>query len=233
MAAPTPAAPTLAGVPQPGPRLSAAPLGTAAVAFDAEDTPAGRILRSARDMLLARTYSGLTMDALAHELGMSKKTLYAHYPSKDALVGAIIDTTARTIRRQADAVLSDPSRRFSHKLQAVLALVGAQFSVLRPGFVQDLQRVSPALFRQLAEMRERNIPLVFGRLLEMGVAEGLVRADVGVAFLVEFWLQAMHGLQQPAALARTGLTPQETFERGLDLFCQGLLTVAGRSEYAG
>jgi AcrR family transcriptional regulator len=203
----------------------------AGIAFDTEDTPAGRILRTARALLLTRRYSGLTMDALAHELGMSKKTLYTHYASKDALAGAIIDTAGATIRRHAALVLDDPRLRFTQKLHGVLTLIGAQFSVLTPAFVHDVQRFAPALFRQLGEMRERNIPLVFGRLLELGVAEGLVRPDMDVGFLVEFWLQAMHGLQQPVALARTGLTPRETFERGLDLFCRGLLTERGRAEY--
>jgi AcrR family transcriptional regulator len=205
----------------------------AGVAFDAPDTAAGRILRTARELLLARRYSGLTMDALAHELGMSKKTLYMHYASKDALIAAIIETTGATIRRHADAVLGDADQRFAEKLRAILALIGTQFSVLTPGFVHDLQRFAPALFRQLGAMRERNMPLVFGRLLELGVAEGLVRPDIEVTFLVEFWLQAMHGLQSPMALARTGLTPRETFEQGLDLFCCGLLTAPGRAEFRG
>jgi hypothetical protein len=81
-------------------------------------------------------------------------------------------------------------------------------------------------------MRETNIPVVFGRRLSIGVAEGMVRPELDVGFMVEFWVQAMHGLQQPDSLARTGLTPRGAFENGLDLFCQGLLTSAGRADYS-
>lgn len=202
-----------------------------AIPFDADEGPAGRILRTARELLLARGFSGLTMDALAHDLGMSKKTLYAHFPSKDALVLAIIDVTGRTIRREVDSVLSDANRSFTQKLHGVLGVISRQFTVLRPDFVRDLQRFAPPCFQRLREMREHNMPLVFGKLFRIGIAEGTVRDDLDVGFLVEFWMQAMHGMQQPAVLARSGLTPQETFERGVDLLFLGLLTPLGAAEF--
>lgn len=192
---------------------------------------ASRILRTARELFLARTFSGLTMDALAHELGMSKRTLYSHFSSKDALFAAIIEATGAAIRREVDAALGDASHGFTHKLRAVLQIVGRQFSLLSPEFVRDLQRFSPACYQRLRDMRERNIPLIFGRLFRIGIAEGTMRDDLAVDFLVEFWLQAMHGMQQPAALERTGLTPRVTFEKGLDLFFLGVLTPAGEADY--
>jgi AcrR family transcriptional regulator len=53
--------------------------------------PARRILGVVRERLFTYGYNALTMDVLAHDLGMSKKTLYVHFPSKDAIIGAIID----------------------------------------------------------------------------------------------------------------------------------------------
>jgi AcrR family transcriptional regulator len=203
------------------------------VPFDADNSPTGRILRTARELFLARTFSGLTMAALAHELGMSKKTLYAHFASKDALVMAIIEVTGHTIRREVDEVLNDAQHRFTEKLRAVLRIVGLQFSAVTPNFVRDLQRFAPDCYQRLHEMREHNMPLVFGRLFRIGMAEGMVRDDLDVNFLVEFWLQSMHGLQQPAAMERTGLTPRETFEKGLELFCLGVLTQEGKADYLG
>ena len=41
-----------------------------------------RILEAARAHLFAYGYSALTMDALAHDLGMSKKTLYVYFPRR-------------------------------------------------------------------------------------------------------------------------------------------------------
>ena len=58
---------------------------------ESDDSPPARILRAAREQLFTAGYNALTMDALAHELGMSKKTLYAHFAGKDAMIAVIID----------------------------------------------------------------------------------------------------------------------------------------------
>ncbi|HKA32612.1 MAG TPA: helix-turn-helix domain-containing protein, partial [Candidatus Binatia bacterium] len=47
---------------------------------------AARIVAAARRHFLAHGFRHVTMDDLAAELGASKKTLYASFPSKEALI---------------------------------------------------------------------------------------------------------------------------------------------------
>ncbi len=195
--------------------------------IDFEDGPEGRILATAREILLSQRYSGLTMDGLAFALGMSKKTLYVHFKSKDAIASAIIAVTGATIRRQAQAFINGPAE-FAEKLESLLRLVATHLSVLRPDFLQDLQRFAPHLRRELEAMKERNIPLLFGRVLDIGVEQGMVRSDIEVRFLIEYWLQVIKGMHDPEVLRRTGLAPREAFEKAVELFFCGLLTPAGR-----
>ena len=59
------------------------------------DLPAGqttrkRIISGARRHFFAHGFRGVTVDDLAAELGMSKKTLYAHFDSKPQIVEAAI-----------------------------------------------------------------------------------------------------------------------------------------------
>ena len=201
--------------------------------IDVEDTPAGRILLAARAILLAENYSGLTMDSLAQALGMSKKTLYAHYASKDAIVLAILEATGRTIRRQAQDAMALPGASFTPKMRAVLTVVGTHIGTMGPGFFADLQRFAPHLLREIDALKEHNIPLVFGRMLEAGRARGMVRDDIDIPFLIEYWLQVIKGVHQPELLARTGSTPKQAFDKALDLFFRGVLTDAGRNEGRG
>lgn len=196
--------------------------------IDLDDSPPGRILAMARQLLLQKNYSGFTMDDLAFSLGMSKKTLYVHFPSKEALVAAMVAATGATIRRQVAEVMAAPSE-FPEKLEAVLAIVGGQFGALGPGFLQDLQRHAPALYREIDALKERNIPLVIGGILKAGIAQGMVRADIDIPFVVEYWLQIIKGVHEPAVLARTGLTPREAFDKGIEMFFRGLLTPEGRA----
>jgi len=193
--------------------------------------PAGRIRLVARARLLAAGYSALTMDGLAHELGMSKKTLYRHFRSKDALIDSIIEEIGQSIRDRMDSVLSDPKLDFTQKLCALVDVVGTNLALAGPGMLHDLQRFAPQLYQKIDDLRQRNVPYVFGRLIRAGLAEGKVRPEIDPAFAVEFWLQAIRGLVHPDVLERTQLTPRHTLERAIRIFFGGLLSPAGRKDY--
>lgn len=193
--------------------------------------PVDRILQEASRQLFTAGYNGLTMDALAHELGMSKKTLYAHFGGKDEIVAAVIDGAGRAIRAEVEASCSDPALRFTQRLRKVMDIVGTRWARVTPAFLRELERFAPPLHRRLEDLKQRNIPLVIGGLLRQGIAEGMVRADVDVDFAVQFWLQSLNGLLAPATLERLGLTPADAFNRGVRLFFWALLTEAGCAEF--
>lgn len=200
---------------------------------DATDKNAtrARVLREARRHFFAHGYRHCTMDEIAAELGMSKKTLYVHFAGKDEIVGAIIDDLSREVRAGAEALLADRSLNFAEKLRGFVEGMVERLSALHPRTVRDLQLHAPALYERLEEVRRKNVPYVFGRFIEEGQASGLVRNDPPAAFAIEFFLQAVQGLLQPAALERLKLAPREVIAQAIDLFFGGLLTPAGRKQY--
>lgn len=195
------------------------------------DATVARILRQAREHFFAHGYCSCTMDDLAAELGMSKKTLYVHFAGKEALMRAVIDDLGREVRTSADALFANRQLNFAEKLRGFAEGMMQRLGRLNPRTMRDLQRFAPELHAQLSEMREKNIPYVFGRFIEEGQRTGMVRKDLDPAFAVQFFLQAMHGLVQPAAMERLHLTPRELLPRAIELLFGGLLTPAGRKDH--
>ena len=195
------------------------------------DPAVARILRQAREHFFAHGYCSCTMDDLAAELGMSKKTLYVHFAGKEALMRAVIDDLGREVRASADALFANRQLNFAEKLRGFAEGMMQRLGRLNPRTMRDLQRFAPELHQQLSEMREKNIPYVFGRFIEEGQRTGMVRKDLDPAFAVQFFLQAMHGLIQPAAMERLHLTPRELLPRAIELLFGGLLTPAGRKDH--
>jgi AcrR family transcriptional regulator len=191
-------------------------------AVDFDDGPAGRILAAARDILLRDGYSGLTMDSLTAVLGMSKKTLYVHFASKDAMVTAIFAATGATIRRQVGELLDGPGG-FAEILDRTLRIVGEHMGSLTPAVLDDLQRFAPQHYDEINAIKARNIPLMLTRVLQLGVDQKWVRDDVDLPFLIEYWLLVANGLHDPELLARARLTSREAFDKALDLFFAGAL----------
>ena len=192
---------------------------------------APRILRQARAHFFAHGYCQCTMDELAAELGMSKKTLYVHFAGKEALMRAVIEDLGREVRESADALFADRQLNFAAKLRGFAEGMMQRLGQLNPRTMRDLQRFAPELHDLLTEVREKNIPYVFGRFIAEGQRAGMVRTDLDTAFAVQFFLQAMHGLIQPATMERLQLTPRDILPRAIELLFGGLLTPAGRKEH--
>lgn len=190
-----------------------------------------RILQQARVDFFAHGYVRFTMDGLAAELGMSKKTLYVHFAGKDAIIAAAIEHIAEEIRADADALLAHRGLNLAEKLRAFIEGMMLRLAALGPAPLRELQRFAPALHNRLEAVRARTLPYVFGRFIEEGQATGLIRDTVSPVFATEFLLQAMQGLTQGATLDRLQLAPREVLARAVDLYFGGLLTSAGRKQY--
>lgn len=196
------------------------------------ETPAlTRIVREARAHFFSHGYSQCTMDELAAELGMSKKTLYVHFPSKEALMRAVIEDLGREVRASADELFANRRLNFAEKLRGFAEGMAERTARMNPRLLRDLQRFAPPLYAQLSELREKNIPYIFGRFIEEGQLAGLVRTDIRTDFAVTFFLKAIQGLIQPATLEQLNLAPRDVVPRAIELFFSGLLTPAGRQEH--
>ena len=102
--------------------------------FNQEAPLAARILQAAHAHLFSYGYNALTMDDLAHELGISKKTLYVHFAGKDEIIGAVIDDLAA---RKCAASLGIP----------VIGTLGIVLRARRQGIIPAARPVVEDLLR--------------------------------------------------------------------------------------
>ena len=193
--------------------------------------PESRILYTAKQRLLVSGLSAFTMDDLADDLGMSKKTIYAHFPSKESIALAIIDRIGRFVSEGRERILSDTTLNCPQKLHAAISMVGMVLSKVSPAMLADLKRNAPLVYQKLDDMRRKNIPALFGRVVRDGIAEGAIRSDVDPSFAAEFWFQAIRGLIDPDVLERIGMTPKQALDSAVSLYFQGLLTPRGLEQY--
>ena len=190
-----------------------------------------RIIKTAYDHLFTYGYKALTLDDLARELGVSKKTLYVHFRSKDELIEAVLDGFASEIRDLSDQLLIKNEQSFSTKFRGLVEALIKRFSKMNPVMLRDLQRFAPQIYAKIDDLRRKNIPYVFGRAIRDGQELGAVRSDIDPALAIEFWRIAISGLLQPDSLEHLGLPPEQVFEKAINLFFAGLLTPAGRKDY--
>lgn len=191
------------------------------------ESPVSRIIEAAERTFLRSGFSQVLMDDIARELGMSKKTLYAHFPGKEALVRAVLQhRLARVDARMRDIIESSAS--FREKMQRLTQLLQAKMGEVSPVFIEDIRRHAPECFRIIEEFRGRAIPRYFGRLLEDGVQAGHLRGDVDRQLLIRVLVTSIQGIVRPDVMGELRLHPQAAVEGILDIVFQGILTPRGR-----
>src|SRR5690348_5593627 len=97
-----------------------------------------RIVTAARRHFLAHGFRSVTMDDLAEELGMSKKTLYASFPSKTALLEAVLLDKFRSVESDLNDITSDSSSDVLTALHRLLACMQRHTEEVQPPFVRDM-----------------------------------------------------------------------------------------------
>jgi AcrR family transcriptional regulator len=187
-----------------------------------------RIVAGARRHFLAHGFRATTMDDIAHELGMSKKTLYAYFPHKVAVVeGALLDKFGELAAGLEEITTGDPP--FLPTLHRMLALLQWHAEEIRPPFVRDIQRAAPDLFQLIETKRSALIQRHFGRVFAEGRREGMIRKDVPARLAIAILLAATQGVMNPPRIAELGTTPKAALSAILTVVLEGVLTRTGRA----
>lgn len=170
------------------------------------------------------------MDDLARELGMSKKTLYAHFPSKTALLEAVFLDKFHSVEDDLDQIIPGCSSDFLATLHQLLACMQRHTQEIQPPFVRDVQREAPEIFRLVETRRRAMIHRYFGRLFGEGQRAGIIRQDVSTELLIEILLAAVQAIMNPEKLAQLGLTPATGFSAIIAVILDGVIAETGRSK---
>ena len=189
---------------------------------------AQRILASARQHFMAHGFKNVTMDDLAAEIGMSKKTLYAHFPSKAVLLKSVLTQKLDEAERTLENILSEKADDFIGALHELAVELQKQTGEAQPVFVRDLSREEPALADYLIARRRQIVEKTFVKLLACGRNAGHVRIDIPIEFMVEMFLAVLETIAVPKHLAAHDLTLTECLNRILSTFLKGVLTEKGR-----
>lgn len=177
--------------------------------------PRERILRAFAERARTGGIRSVVMGDLARELGMSKKTLYQHFESKDALVRATVERWLERLRTRAaapDAPLDDVVELVRWGTDMWLR-EQKDFSI---EFWRDLRLDHPETWQILQEGRNA------GASMQEAVGKRL-RADIPSAVVVELYFAAVRHFNDPAVCERIGVDRHEAVLAAIDVWTRGAL----------
>jgi len=187
-----------------------------------------RIVDAARAHFFSHGFRSVTMDDLAEELGISKKTLYAHFPGKIELLEAVLADKFAGVEAKLKEVARAHPQDFPATLHALLANTQRELDEIKPPFVRDMRQKAPHVFKVVERRRAALIERSFGRLFIEGQRAGMVRKDVPARLIIEIMLAMVQAIMNPPKMEELGMMPKEGFTGILKIVLEGALTAKGR-----
>ena len=169
------------------------------------------------------------MDDLAAELGISKKTLYAHFPSKIELLEAVLVDKFASVEAKLNEITRAHPHDFARALQELLTNTQRELDEIKPPFVRDMRQKAPQVFKVIERRRAALIERFFGKLFIEGQRTGMVRKDVPARLIIEILLTIVQAIMNPPKMEELGMMPKEGFAGILKIVLEGALTRKART----
>ncbi len=187
-----------------------------------------RVVAVALDRFLAAGFSAVTMDELARELGMSKKTLYELFPGKTELLREASRLKCENWQVEMQSIARETSD-FFERARRTFRFVAQLYSRLTHAYLTDLRRSAPEVWGDMQEFRRRRVRRNILDLLEQGVREGVLRADLDLETLASMYLTMTSALLNPEISGlNTGAEISAAYEAFVRVYFEGLISDAGR-----
>ncbi len=188
--------------------------------------PKERISIKAEELFMQFGIRSVSMDDIAHSLGMSKKTLYQYYADKDELVNAMIrnhilqmQTDCESCREQANDAI--------HEIFITMERIVDELSNMNPMVLYDLEKFHYKAFQHFKEHKDKYLVKIVRNNIEWGISQGLYRDDVNVDVMSKYRMESMMIPFNVAVFPPGKYNLATISEMIIENFIYGLATIKG------
>jgi AcrR family transcriptional regulator len=187
-----------------------------------------RILSVAEEQFRTQGYSQTTMDYLAELLGMSKKTLYENFRSKEQIAEAMLKdigdqiTAIHTEVMNSDMNTVEKLNSIGPRMQQCLLTIGSM------KLLNDLKRNAPELLQKFKQVKNEKVRSLWSNLLEEGMRKGYFRKEINTELFMTSHMAAIEKLLEGEPIPTNIQTFTAARADLLDIFLNGILTAKGR-----
>jgi len=181
------------------------------------------IVEKATTVFMQKGLHSVSMDDIASSCGISKKTLYGNFESKEMLVETIVQKlilrTGKYIR-----LCPDISPNAVKEIENFSGHILVMLEILTPKFIRDLKKYYPDAYCQLIVFKDNSILPYLERCLNRGITEEIFRPDLNKRNTG--WLYCWQ-LQNVLEGDMSHKDVNRILENANDLFVHGILNSKG------
>jgi AcrR family transcriptional regulator len=160
------------------------------------------ILNAARNLFFERGTKAVNMDDIAASLGISKKTIYTHFTSKDEIVACELDNHIADHACGVERVKSEAKNAID-ELRLIYQMDMESHRKMKPIFVSDIQKYYPVCWKKLQDFFKTCVLSTVIENMKRGQEEGLYRLTIDLEFIANQYFQSVFNMIDFFAQQRT------------------------------
>lgn len=185
-----------------------------------------KIIEQVEDKLFKEGFYKTTMDNVASELGMSKKTIYKFFPSKDDLVMAIAKHFMNGMKNKIIPALSSDKNAIE-KLAELISILAKASEKISPQRMDEIRKYFPNLWNEIDKFRTQ---MMFGnitKVIDQGKAEGLF-IDYPTSIIMNVLVASVRNIVNPDFILNHNFSIIEAARYAFKIIIGGIVTDKGK-----
>ena len=196
------------------------------------EDPRTHIIKTAGEMFFRLGIRSVSIDDICRELGMSKKTFYVYFESKDELVAQMLQSNLAYIAGKMEELLQ--MKDFRKLVGKFVKRQEAEKNDVRrvPQLVHDLKKYYPRQFAEFQTECFKTQKEYIMAYLEQGQQEGLVRANLNIELTAVLFAKIhSDAINDFEIIEGHGHNMHQLGHTAMDIFVRGVLSEEGLELY--
>jgi len=185
-----------------------------------------KILETSINLFYKYGIKAITMDDIAKEMGISKKTIYRFFKEKDDIVNQLSETELKKSQLMMDEMRKQANDPI-HEMILISAHIQKVFADINPVFFYDLSRQFSKAQGDFKKFRTECVFSNINRNIVEGVQQGLYRSDLDIDFASQYRLLQMDMFMGGSDFEFKNISMAKAHQLIMDIFMHGISTVKG------
>lgn len=185
-----------------------------------------RILQKATELFKRNGVRNVSMDEIALQLGVSKKTIYQEFKDKDELVVEVMKLMMSEKENECCGT-NDNAENPIHEYFLAAEEVAEVLADLHPSIVMEMQKYHPKAYQLLKDFREKFLYAFITKNLKDGIEMGLFKENIIPEILVPYRLHAVFALFEGDVFPTKAFNIPTILNEITDNFLYGIATPKG------
>lgn len=182
-----------------------------------------KIISKAKEMFLKLGFKSITMDDIACEMCISKKTIYKYFSNKDVLIEESIQAVHKEIQTTLDKISEKNYNAIEENFE-IKRMFREMFKSAESSPIYQLKKHYPDIYENVLSIQIGGCEECFRKNISKGIKEGLYRKNLDIENYIKFYYTLIFNINENTVLEKDS---HELELKALEYHIRAMATLAG------